>query len=124
MLPAIVSLILVGLAVGLGARVFHSRRKSRAQRGWRLPPTMSVAAFGFFSMSCGEVSQSIDCHYICERYQDCFDSAYDVGACTDRCEAMYDSDPHGADDCETCVDDRSCSGAVFPCADECSSIVP
>ena len=73
---------------------------------------------------CKAIDQAIDCNAICTRYSDCFDESYDVGACKNRCEDMIDSNPHGADDCASCIDDRSCSEAIFPCADECSGIIP
>lgn len=87
-------------------------------------PLLFLSSLGFLSTACDEADQAIDCNQICNRYQECFDSDYDVGACVDRCEPMLESDPHGADDCENCIDDRSCAGATFNCASECGQIVP
>lgn len=81
--------------------------------------TLSLAAPG-----CDDVAQAIDCNTICNRYKDCFDASYDVSACTDRCKPMLETDPHGADDCAACIDDRSCAGSVFACAADCQGIVP
>ena len=69
---------------------------------------------------------SKQCETICERYQDCFDSEYDVSECVDTCienskdEAQYEEQ---VDVCEVCVEDRSCSES-FACAGECAGIVP
>lgn len=86
--------------------------------------TFVAALFCLSAVGCKSIDQAADCHAICTRYKDCFDDTYDVSACQDRCENMIDSDPHAADDCEACIDDRSCTEAIFPCADECNSIVP
>lgn len=91
--------------------------------------TLSLCAFLFGSAAiavsgCDEADQAVDCSQICNRYQECFDEDYDVSACIDRCRPMLDEDPHGADDCEACIDDRSCTGAVFNCASDCAGIVP
>lgn len=87
-------------------------------------PLLFLSSLGFMSTACDEADQAIDCNQICNRYKDCFDADYDVGACVDRCEPMLDEDPHAADDCENCIDDRSCTGAAFNCATECGGIVP
>ncbi|MBK8171895.1 MAG: hypothetical protein IPK60_16310 [Sandaracinaceae bacterium] len=83
-----------------------------------------MASIAATSVGCASIDQAVDCNAICTRYRDCFDEAYDVDACENRCQDMIDSDPHGADDCEACIDDRSCTEAIFPCSAECSSIVP
>ena len=75
---------------------------------------------------CNTVDQAIDCSMIYGRYSDCFDDAYDTEACRDRCEDNADADADfadHADDCENCLDDRSCTGS-FACVDECLGIVP
>jgi hypothetical protein len=74
-----------------------------------------------------EIDRVTDCQDICSRYADCFDSNYDVGACRTRCadnardSATFDQK---VDQCENCLDDRSCSNAVFGCSVECMTIVP
>jgi hypothetical protein len=74
-----------------------------------------------------DITNNIDCHSVCQRYSDCFDSGYDIDGCTDKCENNADSDSdrqrklHACDDC---IDDRSCTSATFNCADECVGIVP
>jgi hypothetical protein len=73
-----------------------------------------------------EVDELFDCTQICERYSDCFDADYDVDSCVNRCEDNADADEdfaEQADACETCLDDRSCTGS-FACVSECAGIVP
>jgi hypothetical protein len=75
---------------------------------------------------CSEVDEAFDCQQICSRYSDCFDANYDVAACRNRCESNADNEAgfaDKADACETCLDDRSCSGS-FACTSECIGIVP
>ena len=69
-----------------------------------------------------EISNSIDCHQVCQRYADCFKSDYDVDGCTDRCESDANADEDRESRlgmCDACIDDKSCSEATFSCADEC-----
>jgi len=84
--------------------------------------TSSIVALS----ACDKADEAFDCNMICNRYSDCFDANYDVAACVDRCEnnaADSDTFSDHADDCENCLDDRSCTGS-FACIDECSGIVP
>ncbi len=77
-------------------------------------------------VGCSEVDEAFDCQQICQRYSDCFDANYDVSACRGRCETNADNQAGfaaRADDCETCLDDRSCTGS-FACASECAGVVP
>ena len=80
-----------------------------------------------FVTGCDSVDAAFDCHDICDRYSDCFDANYDVGACESRCRSHADDDTayrQQADRCDACIDDRSCTSAVFNCGVECSSVVP
>lgn len=74
-----------------------------------------------------EIDEQFDCIAICDKYADCVSDDYDVDDCADRCETSAD-EVQGfadkADACESCIDDRSCVEAAFPCASECSGIVP
>lgn len=66
------------------------------------------------------------CNSICERYQDCFDSEYDVRSCTDRCVRRAREDEEFEErlrGCENCVEDQACAES-FDCVDECAGIVP
>lgn len=73
-----------------------------------------------------DIDESTDCDIICDRYQECFDSDYDTDACYDRCTDRADemSSRDQEDECESCIDDRSCGEATFACATECIGIVP
>jgi hypothetical protein len=76
---------------------------------------------------CAEVKNAYDCNHICNRYKDCFDANYDVGACEDRCKTHANNDTayaNKAEACQTCEDDASCAGAAFGCAGDCIGIVP
>jgi hypothetical protein len=90
---------------------------------------LTVAAFlGFFvGASCDEIDAAFDCQQVCDRYQDCFDSSYDVDACRSRCRTRSEQDSStraAADACEACIDDMSCTSATFNCGDDCVNIVP
>ncbi|MDQ3034105.1 MAG: hypothetical protein M3Y87_16970 [Myxococcota bacterium] len=88
-------------------------------------------ATSLFAMGCENpveaIGESVDCMDVCERYRSCYDTNYDTGACRGRCEALVDADggrPRAANDCDTCMDDRSCASAVFACGTECAGILP
>lgn len=79
-----------------------------------------------FPAGCSDVVEAYDCNAICSRYSECFDKDYDVSACTSNCRDKADESQDYADKasaCESCIDDKSCSGA-FGCASECLGIVP
>ena len=73
-----------------------------------------------------QFDEATDCSSICERYQECFDESYDVDECQDNCEARADDPDHrGQEDrCQECIEEASCTGAVFNCTDDCLGIVP
>jgi len=85
-------------------------------------------AAGVFSSSSGcGADAAFDCHQVCDRYKTCFDQSYDVGACSERCRtnsANSSTVRSQADQCEACIDDKSCASATFSCATTCGSIVP
>jgi hypothetical protein len=83
-------------------------------------PVLSLAA-------CGEADELFDCTQICNRYDECVDEDSDVTACVDQCEDNADGEngeafADQADECETCLDDRSCAES-FPCTDECAGVI-
>ncbi|HEY4187405.1 MAG TPA: hypothetical protein VGP07_20180 [Polyangia bacterium] len=76
---------------------------------------------------CGKVDEIFDCDQVCSRYRDCFDSGYDVDGCRSRCRTNSDNNPSirsDADQCEACIDDKSCASGAFNCATSCGTIVP
>ena len=73
------------------------------------------------------IDRAYDCDQICDKYKECVDPNYDDDACGDRCRDNADNSEafeDKADDCQGCVDDMSCTAAVFNCNTECSGIVP
>ncbi len=86
-----------------------------------------TTALAITQPGCDAVERIYNCSAICEKYEDCVDAEYDVSACKDRCtDAAADSEAYEdkADACQACVDDRSCTGAIFNCGTECAGIVP
>jgi hypothetical protein len=74
-----------------------------------------------------EVTNRITCNDVCSRYAECFDSDYDVDACVNRCEddATPDEEKEAElEECDACIDDESCTAAVFECTAECVQFVP
>jgi hypothetical protein len=89
--------------------------------------SLGLLAFVGCSEAVDEVTNTVNCHDVCERYQSCFDSDFDVSGCTDKCEDEADADAdreERLERCDSCIDDRSCTSATFNCADECVGIVP
>lgn len=89
--------------------------------------TLSLTLVGGCSDTVDDVKNKIDCHSVCKRYSDCFDSNYDVDGCSDRCENNADAEEDRQRKlrmCDDCIDNRSCSDATFKCADDCIGIVP
>ena len=76
---------------------------------------------------CGAIDAVIDCHAICTRYSDCFNTTYDVAACESRCRTSSADNAtyrHQADVCSTCINSISCTTTLFTCGTQCSSVVP
>lgn len=85
--------------------------------------------FGIFVLvGCGgRLEDRLNCRQACDRYADCLDSDYDVGACIDRCtDRAEESEEYSrrVDVCESCLEDRSCSEATVACAVDCADVVP
>ena len=98
-------------------------------RSWAvaLSVVLSVVLAGMGSAGCDSIDTAFDCASVCERYRDCYDADYDVGACRSSCRARANDDPGvkgAADTCEACMSDMSCLTATFNCASSCSAIVP
>ena len=53
---------------------------------------VSAVAFASLTLGCGAIDTALDCHAICSRYADCYDSKYDVAACESRCRGHSSSD--------------------------------
>jgi hypothetical protein len=85
-----------------------------------------AAAFAILIPACNKADNAVDCNGICDRYKSCFDASYDSGACQDRCRDEADTEGYAtqADECDACIDDKSCASATFECASKCAGIVP
>lgn len=97
----------------------------------KLMTALTTALLLLSTVVCGDavdaVENSYNCAKVCDRYRDCFDSDYDAETCAQNCENTASDDTEYANtvnSCEACIDDRSCSESVFPCASECGSVVP
>ena len=91
---------------------------------WLIPVGLFLA---YGCDAADQIEAEIDCQSVCDRYAECLDADYDVSACQNDCENSVDSgdlSQSDLDDCENCIEDRSCSGATFACATECIGIVP
>jgi hypothetical protein len=94
---------------------------------------MAVSLLGFANASCSDdnnpieqADEALDCSDICGRYKDCFDKNYNTDKCENNCEDRADDPDHKDQEerCSDCIDNASCGGAVFSCADDCLGIVP
>ena len=92
-----------------------------------------LAVAGMATVGCGDddpidvIENKVTCHDVCDRYSECFDADYDVDGCTDRCEnkATPDEEKEAQlEKCDACIDDKSCTSAVFNCTTDCASFVP
>jgi hypothetical protein len=120
------------LALTLLEQLSILQREVAQMKTWMIA-CLSVGLIGFAGASCDSednpienADEAIDCGSICDRYKDCFDGDYDTDKCQDRCEERADDPDHKDQEekCSDCIDDASCGGAAFNCADECLGIVP
>jgi hypothetical protein len=87
----------------------------------RILSVSAISAVIAVAAACSSVDNAIDCHTICQRYSDCFNSSYDVSACESRCKNNSSADKdfqNKVNTCDACIDDKSCSSAT------CNGIVP
>jgi hypothetical protein len=91
---------------------------------------VGLALFTVSALGCSsadKVTDTIDCHQVCQRYADCYNSSYDVDGCTSRCEssaADSGANMNELQSCDDCIGDKSCLSATFNCATQCGGIVP
>lgn len=74
-----------------------------------------------------EVTNTYNCANVCQHYEDCVDSDFDVSECTDKCEDKADASENQEErleDCDSCIDDKSCKDIAVSCAAECVDILP
>ena len=74
------------------------------------------------------ITNKFDCNDVCQRYADCFNHSYDVGACRSRCESdasNSDAKQRKLDDCHDCIGSASsCVADIADCAPSCGNFVP
>jgi hypothetical protein len=105
-----------------------SRRRSMKNRFHGVVSGLFLAgAFALIGCSeaADEVSNTVVCHSVCERYKDCFDSDYDVEGCTDKCEDDADASENREErleSCNSCIDGKSCTES-FSCGAECAGVI-
>ena len=61
-------------------------------------------------------SDAADCSSVCNRYRDCVDQGFDVGACESKCTSNAGKNRDFDDrltHCEACTQDRTCSETVI-----------
>lgn len=89
--------------------------------------TLPFIWFYWLTAACDDLTNSISCDDVCDRYQGCYDENYDVDRCVDRCEDAADADEDNEERleaCDECMDDESCVSAVFECSTQCVGIIP
>lgn len=93
----------------------------------RLIPTAALILFlGNCAFGCSDAKNAVSCAEVCDKYKSCVNSDYDVASCTSTCEdkANDSADRQSQlDSCDSCIQDRSCSGAVFNCTTECATVI-
>jgi hypothetical protein len=79
------------------------------------------------ALGCSDDAKNVvSCAEVCDKYKSCIDSDYDVTSCTTQCEdRANDSEDRQdqLDSCHSCIEDRSCTGAVFSCTAECATVI-
>lgn len=89
-----------------------------------LSATLAVVGCGSDNSLVEEANNTIDCGQICDRYSECVTDV-DVSECTDYCEDEADANENvedRVDNCEDCLDDKSCSEAALSCWDNCAFV--
>jgi hypothetical protein len=93
----------------------------------RLIPAAALALLlGNSMLACSDAKNVVSCAQVCDKYKDCINSDYDVASCTSKCEDKANDSADRQDQlesCHSCIEDRSCSGAVFNCTTECASVI-
>lgn len=85
-----------------------------------------VAGIASSNVGCSAADAAYDCHQVCSRYHECIDKNSDEGDCASKCRDKAADDKsyrQKADDCESCINDKSCAGAALGCP-VCIGIIP
>lgn len=85
-----------------------------------------VAGITSSNVGCSAADAAYDCHQVCSRYKECIDKDSDETNCASKCRDKAADDASyrkKADDCEACINDKSCAGAALGCP-VCIGIIP
>jgi hypothetical protein len=66
---------------------------------------------GTTAFACSHVSDYVHCHKVCDRYQECNNSSFDVNGCSSRCEKVAQKDKaysRTVNECNACLETRAC----------------
>ena len=88
---------------------------------------MAAVLAALMLWGCGSAENTWNCAEICEAYEDCVDEGTDVSECTSSCLEQAEKDDSYAaqvDECEACIDDKSCLEGAFQCSLACAGVVP
>ena len=91
-----------------------------------IPAALVALLLGNFAVACSDAENVVSCAQVCDKYKDCINSDYDVTSCTTNCEDTANDSANRQkqlDSCASCIDDRSCTGAVFNCTAECATVI-
>jgi len=91
-----------------------------------IPAAALTLLLGNLALGCADAKNVVSCAEVCNKYKSCINSDYDVASCTTQCEDKANdsaSRQDQLDSCNSCIEDRSCSGAVFNCTTECASVI-
>ena len=93
----------------------------------RLSPAAALALLlGNFALACSDAENAVSCAQVCDKYKDCINSDYDVASCTTAGEDDANDSAERQkqlDSCNSCIEDRSCTSAVFNCTTECATVI-
>jgi hypothetical protein len=91
-----------------------------------IPAAILALLLGNSALGCSDAENTVSCAQVCDKYKSCINSDYDVTSCTTQCEDKANdsaSRQKQLDDCDSCIQDRSCTGAVFSCTTECATVI-
>lgn len=93
----------------------------------RLIPVAALAlVLGNAALGCSDAKNVVNCAEVCDKYKSCINSDYDVASCTSKCEDKANDNAERQqqlDSCNSCIEDRSCTSAVFNCTTECATVI-
>lgn len=92
----------------------------------RLIPAVAFALMLGAAAGCSDAKNVVSCAQVCDKYKSCINSDYNVADCTSKCEDTANDSAdrqQQLDSCDSCITDKSCTGAVFSCTTECATVI-